>query len=191
MRAASALGVATALAVWLAGRSAWGHDFPAVRTVVAQVESCELVLLVGYRAASGEATEKLVARAASQPKSQALATMRDVLAAQAMAPLAVTVDGAALVPTTVRAKLGTEGPGGRPMVVVLVTYPLQAGKQLAIRSADPRTTRISWTDRDSHRVAISGAPAQGRWFTGVASFLLDLASTSGGPPCVRSRLPPP
>jgi hypothetical protein len=170
------LAVATALAIALASAPAWGHTFPPVRTVVVQVESCELVLLVGYRAATGEAGQTLAARVASQPKSQALEAMRDVLAAQAMAPLAVTVDGKALVPTSVRAKLGVEGDRGRPMVVVLVTYALPSGKQLAIGSQDPRRTRISWTDRSGgQRVAISEAPAQGRWFDRVASFLLTLA----------------
>jgi hypothetical protein len=166
---------------------AWAHTFPPVRTVVVQTERCELAVLVGYRAGSGEATQALVARAASQPKSQAADAMRDVLAAQAMAPLSLTVDGRALAPTSVRAKLSAEGDGVRPMVVVLVTYNLPPGARLAIVSRDPRTTRISWTDRDSERVAIPDAPAQGRWFAGVASFVLPLAPTSGGQPCVTPR----
>jgi hypothetical protein len=82
----------------------------------------------------------------------------------------------------VRAKIGVEPGGQRPMVVVLVTYALPTGKALSLASADPRTTRISWTDRQSKRVEISDAPAQGRWFDGVASFLLVLGA-SGGPPC--------
>jgi hypothetical protein len=161
-----------------------------VRTAVVQVERCELAVLVGYRAGSGEATEKLVARAASQPKSQALDAIRDALAAQAMAPLTLSVDGRALVPTSVRAKLSLEGDGARPMVVVLATYILPPGSQLTLASRDPRTTRISWTDLDSRRVAIPDAPAQGRWFTGVASFVLPLAASSGGSPCVTPRPSP-
>jgi hypothetical protein len=179
--------VATALAIVLVGPVAWGHTFPPVRTVVVQVESCEVVLLVGYRLGSGEAAEKLVARGASLPKSQALEAMRDVMAAQAMAPLTVAIDGKPLSPTSVRAKLSPEGDGTRPMVVVLVSFPLPPGAELKISTKDPRTTRISWTDRDSHRVALEEAPAQGRWFTGPASFLLKLASPSGGPACRSSR----
>lgn len=182
--------VATGLAIGLAAGPAWGHTFPPVRTVVLQVERCEVAVLVGYRAGSGEATEKLLARAASRPKSQAADAMRDVLAAQAMAPLAVAIDGKALVPTTVRAKLAAEGDGVRPMVVVLVTYNLPPGASLALSSRDARSTRISWTDRESGRVAISDAPGQGRWFPGVASFVLPLASTSGGPPCITPRPSP-
>ena len=184
------LSLAIGLAIGLAGPAAWGHVFPPVRTVVVQVERCELAVLVGYRSGSGDATEKLVARAASQPKSQAKDALRDVLAAQAMAPLSFAVDGRPLAPSSVRAKLSLEGDGARPMVVVLVTYNLPLGKQLAVTSRDPRTTRISWTDRDSHRVPIPDAPSQGRWFTGVASFVLPLAPSSGGPPCVTSRPSP-
>jgi hypothetical protein len=168
----------------VAGPPAWGHRFPAVRTVVAQVESCQLVLLVGYRPATGEATEAVLARAASLPKSQSEAGLRDVLATYAMAPLAVEVDGKRVVPTAVRAKIGIEPGGARPMVVLLVTYPLALGHTLALHTTDPRSTRISWADRDSHRVVLEDAPAQGRWFTGVASFLLSLQS--GGSACASS-----
>jgi hypothetical protein len=185
-----ALQVATGIAIGLAATPAWGHRFPPVRTVVVQVERCELAVLVGYRAGSGEALEKLIARAGSRPKSQAADAVRDTLAVQAMAPLTLSIDGNPRVPTSVRAKLSLEGEGARPMVVVLVTFALPPGAALAISSKDPRTTRISWTDRESGRVAISEAPAQGRWFAGVASFVLPLAPTSGGQPCVTRRPSP-
>jgi hypothetical protein len=184
--------VATALAICLAAPSSWGHSFPAVRTVVVQVERCEVVLLVGYRPGTGEASDALLTRAATQPKSQGLDALRTMLTQRAMAPLAISVDGTPLVPTNVRAKIGSEPGGARPMVVLLVTYALPAGAQLAIGSRDPRSTRISWTDHDSGRVAIPVAPAQGHWFAGVASFLLPLgASSGGGSPCVTSHSSPP
>ncbi len=186
--AASLASVVAIAVLALTSRPAWGHRFPPVRTVVLQVERCELVALVGYRAGTGEAADKLLARVASRPKSQALEAMRDVLANHAMTPLTVAVDGVALVPTAVRAKLGVDGDGGRPMVVLLVSYALPAGKTLALTSRDARSTRISWTDRQSGRVAIPDAPAQGRWFTGVASFLLSL-TPSGGSACAISKSP--
>ncbi|MEJ7597671.1 MAG: hypothetical protein WKG01_07165 [Kofleriaceae bacterium] len=164
------------LGIALAGSPAWGHTFPPVRTVVLQVERDEVVLLVGYRPGSGEPTQALLARAASQPKSLALKTLRSRMATDAMAPLALVLDGVTLVPTSVRSKLGTEPSGVRPMVIVLVTYRVPRGTELAVTSRDPRTTRISWADRDSGRVAISEAPTQGKWFSGVASFLLQLRS---------------
>jgi hypothetical protein len=166
--------MAIAVAIWLAAPAAWGHSFPPVRTVVVQVEARELVLLVGYRPGSGDATDNILARAASQPKSRALDVMRQVMEAYALSPLGVTVDGTALVPTAIHAKLGLDGGGGRPSVVVLITYALPATGKLAVTSKDPRSTRISWQDRDSCRVDLQGAPTQDRWFTGVASFLLTL-----------------
>jgi hypothetical protein len=194
------LALATLVAIVLstpAGRSAWGHTFPPVRTVVLQIESCEVAMMVGYRAGSREEADALVARVASRPKSQARDAMRDILASHAMAPLALAVDGKALVPTTVRAKLGTDAPKGRPMVVLLVTYALPAGKTLALSSRDPRTTRISWTDRGSARIDLEAAPAQGKFFTGVASFLLNLrpfpasgAELDRGSACAASRSRP-
>ena len=166
--------VASAVAVCLAAGPAWGHTFPPSRTVVAQVESCELAVLIGYRPGTGESTEAVLARVANSPKPHTVDTLRDVLSATAVAPLTVSVDGTALVPTTVRAKVGLEPGGARPMVVLLVTYSLPQGHTLAITSRDPRNTRISWQDRASHRVVLEGAPAQDHWHDGVASFLLKL-----------------
>ncbi len=181
--------VATLLAIGLAGQPAWGHSFPAVRTVVVQVENCEVTLLVGYRPGSGEATSTLLAQVGSQPKSHELDAMREVMTNIAMAPLAVSVDGKRLVPTTVRAKLGVEPNGGRPMVVVLVTFSLPVGHSLSVASSDRRTTQISWQDLASGRVVIPDAPAQNRWFTGVASFLLNLAPTTCASPPLSPSSP--
>jgi len=178
--------VASALAILLAAPFAWGHTFPPQHTVVAQVERCELALLVGYTAGSGEPTERIVARVASQPKSHAADALRETLTAYALAPIAVALDGVRLRPSSVRAKIGFDASGTRPTVVVLVTYSLARGGQLAITSSDPRTTRISWRDRASGRVVADAAPAQGHWYAGVASFLLPLASTPGGSACASS-----
>ena len=167
--------VAIAVAVCLAGQLAWGHTFPPVRTVVVQVEKCEVAVLVGYRPASGEASETLLARIASQPKSQQLEAAKSMLAKEALAPLSFSVDKRPLVPTGVRAKIGTDPGGTRPMVILLVTFASPAGGTLTVTSKEPRSTRISWTDRASERVDLDHAPAQAHWFTGVASFLLSLA----------------
>jgi hypothetical protein len=175
-----ALGVATALAISLAGPAAWGHTFPPVHTVVVQVERCEVALLIGYAAGTGEPTERVIARVASQPKSHAVDALRETLAAYALAPLTITVDGVPVVPTAVRAKVGLDAGGTRPVVVVLASVALPRGGALAIVSRDPRTTRISWHDRASGRVSRDAAPAQGRWFSGVASFLLPVGAATGG-----------
>jgi len=177
--------VATLVAIALAGQPAWGHSFPSVRTVVVQVESCEIALLVGFRPASGDATERILARAVAQPSTRGWDALRQSMGAHAMAPLVVTLDGVALVPTSVRAKVALDD-GGRPMVFVLVTYAAPRAGELAIASKDPRTTRISWQDRDSGRVVLANAPAQARWHDHAASFLLRLAAPAEGPACARS-----
>ncbi|MDB4953954.1 MAG: hypothetical protein JWO36_1523 [Myxococcales bacterium] len=171
--------VAIAVAALLAATPAWGHTFPPVRTVVVQVESCEVVLLVGYRPGTGEPTEAILARVASQPKSQMLDALRGVMTAYAMAPFTVNLDGKPLVPTTVRAKIGLESGGARPMVVVLVTYAMATKGSLSVTSRDPRSTQISWQDRGASRVDLHDAPAQGKRFNGVASFLLSLSAPTG------------
>jgi len=185
-RAASTVGVATLLATFVAGPPAWAHTFPPVHSVVVQVEPCELALLIGYSAGTGEPTERIAARAASQPKSHVLDALRTTLTSYAMAPLAITVDGALLRPSSVRAKIGFDASGTRPMVVVLATFPLHGGAALAITSKDPRTTRISWQDRASGRVVLQRAPTQDHWYTQVASFLLPLAPATGGSSCATS-----
>lgn len=178
--------LASALAISLAGPSAWGHNFPPLHTAVLQVERCEVALLVGYTAGSGEPTERIVARAASQPKSHIVDALRDTLAAYAMAPFSIAVDGKPLAPSTLHAKIGLDVSGKRPSVVVLATFPLPSGAQLTIASKDPRTTRISWRDQSSGRIALLHAPAQDHWFSGVASMLLPLGRTTGGPACTSS-----
>ena len=47
--------VVIAVAVLLAAGQAWGHTFPPMRTLVAQVEDQELVVMVGYRPGSASA----------------------------------------------------------------------------------------------------------------------------------------
>jgi hypothetical protein len=150
-----------------------------------QVEPCSVALLVGYRPAAGEATDTVLARTSGAHGAQGLKALRDTLAASAMAALNVAVDGEALVPITADAKLAAEPGGVRPMVIMLVTYALPAGKTLAITSREPRTSRFSWTDRSRGRIASSGAPSQRIWRDGVASFLLPLAV--GESTCATSK----
>ena len=171
--------VAIAVAICLAGQLAWGHTFPPVRTVVLQVEGCELAVLVGYRPASGDATDTLLARLANEPESQRLIAAKSLLAQQALAPLTFSLDGKRLQPASVQAKIGVDPTGTKPMVVVLVTFAIPAGGNLAVTSRDAKTTRISWTDRSAGRIDPANAPGQGKWFTGVASFLLKLAPSWG------------
>ena len=189
MRSPVRLLVATALAICLAGQSAWGHRFPEVRTVVLQVEACEVALLVGFQPATGQETEAILKRAASAPKGMGLDALKSQLTTHALAPLTLSLDGKPLAPASVQAKVGVEPGGSRPIVVVLVTYSLPSGGELMLASREGKSTRISWQDRESGRVAIPAAPAQHRWHNGVASFLLELTASTGASTCAP-RLPP-
>jgi hypothetical protein len=193
--------VASGVAAILASRPAWGHSFPPVRTVVAQVERCELVLLVGFKPASGAATSAIIAQAtpraapagepgASSASSSTTGSLRDVMTAYAMAPFEVSLAGRHLMPTSVQAKVTIEPGGARPMVVVLVTYPLTGAGSLAIATREPRTTRFSWQDQQSTRVDLASAPAQDEWFNSVASFLLNIQPTTCAPPSTVSSPSP-
>jgi hypothetical protein len=183
--------VAIAVAICLAGHPAWGHNLPPVHTVVVQVEPCELAVMIGYRPASGVETDRLLARIASHPKSRMVAAAKSMLASQAMAPFAFSVGGTPLVPTNVRAKLGLDPGKSRPIVVVLATFAIpRGGGTLLVTTQEPRTTRISWTDRASRRVDLEHAPARSRWFAGVASLLLKLAESNGDSACATSPRSP-
>jgi len=179
--------VAIALAILLACQGAWGHSFPPVRTVVVQVEDCEIALLVGYRPASGESTDTLLARIGAQPRSRQLEAAKGLMSQQAMAPLVMALDGKPLVPTSVRAKLGVDPAGTRPLVVVLVTYAVPRGGELSVTSKDPRFTRFSWTDKSHGRVDLEASPAQSEWHAGVASMLLSLSAPRGVTACATSQ----
>lgn len=178
--------VAIALAMSLACQLAWGHTLPPVRTVVVQVEDCEIAVLVGYRPASGEATDTLLARVGMEPKSNRVEAAKSMLGKQAMSALTFTLDGKPLVPTSIRAKLGTDPSQSRPMVIVLATFAAPGQGLLAVTTKDPRSTRISWTDRSLGRVDLLGAPAQTKWHSGVASMLLTLRAPTGVSACATS-----
>ena len=178
-----ALGTA-AVAICSALPAAWSHTFAPVHTVVVQVERCEVALLIGYTAGTGEPTERVLARAASQPKPHVLDALKDTLAAYALAPLTIAIDGVAVAPTSMRAKIGLGTEGARPTVVVLATIALPvSAHELTIRSSDPRTTRFSWQDRHSGRIDLPRAPAQDHWFTQAISFALPLRLPAERPGC--------
>jgi hypothetical protein len=179
-----AAAVAIGLAIGLAQPLAWSHTFPSVHTAVIQVERCEVAVLIGYTAGTGEPTERVLARAASQPASHALDALRSTLAAYAMAPFTIAIDGAPVAPSQVRAKIGLGTGGTRPTVVVLATVRLPAAAhELTVRSTDPRTTRMSWQDRESGRIDLAHAPAPDHWFLQASSFSLPLRPATGAAGC--------
>ena len=112
-----------------------------------------------------------------------------------MAPLMITLDGNPLVPTTVRAKIGVEEGGARPIVVLLVTYAmlpiLIASTRWESASRDPRTTRISLgrIGPESQRIDLRRVHLRrtAMWYDGVASFLLRSSTPTNGRTQVCAR----
>jgi hypothetical protein len=147
-------------------------------------------VLVGYRPGTGEPTDRVLARAAAEANKTPAEGLRDVLTADALGVLDLTLAGRRLAPASIHAKIGIEPGGMRPMVVVLVTYALPTlGGSLLVTSRDPQATRVSWQDRSSSRVSIPDAPAQDHWFPSVAPFLLTVGVTKGDSPCASSASP--
>jgi hypothetical protein len=171
-----------------ASRVALGHRAPGGRSVVAQVEPCQLVLLVSWTPPSGDETNALLADAARAPGRRAGAgdRLRALYAARALAPLSIRADGQSLSPRSFEVKLVRDPPrSGRVAAVVLVSFALPpAMVALEIANTDSHRTRFSWVDRSNGRFASPGAPT-GRWSSGVASILLQ--SRISWPLCPDAR----
>ena len=185
--------LATAIAIAIAMPQGWGHRFPAVRTVVVQVEPCSVALLVGWRPASGDDTAVLLGEAKTGGKDQEVQILTQRLTALALAPIRLRLGGVEVAPTSVEANVTVEDGTGRPVVLLLVSYPASRGGALEIVSKDPKSTRISWVDKSAGRVEIGAAPTQSQWHDDLASFLLNVAvatPTEGTAPCQRSAKSP-
>jgi hypothetical protein len=165
--------------------AASAHTFPETRTVVAQLEADTLVVLVGYQPGSGGEGVAMIAHAAEQPKGLGSHVLRAVLAARAVSPIAISVDGVRLVPRTAASKLFVDPPGSdRLAVAVMLTYDLRPGEaDLALGIADPRA-RVSWVNHGACARGSSEVWKPRSYVSGVASILLKLA------PCEPPSSPP-
>lgn len=166
-----------------AARVALGHRAPGGRSVVAQVEPCELVLLVSWIPPSGDEADALLAHAGAA-KAEPGERLRALYAARALAPLSIRADGQPLAARALEVKLVRDPPrSGRVATVVLVTYALPAAvKTLEIANTDSHRTRFSWVDRSAGRFTSPGM-ATGHWESGVASILLRSRRGDSWPSC--------
>jgi len=175
-RLAAAALVATGLAV---PAGALGHRVPGGRSVVAQIEQCELVLMVAWHPQSGDEADALRVHAArgavKAPRSGdgAAGRLRALYGARAMAPLSIRADGRLLSPRSVEVKLVRDPPGSDRLAgVALVSYELGPDvRGLEIANNDPHRTRFSWVDRSDREFSSTGL-APHRWTGGLASILL-------------------
>lgn len=182
--------LASALATVGPQRNAEAHTDRADRSIVLQVEPSQLVVLLGYRPASGQAMGLLLANAA-----RSAFMMRDALAwqgtAQALAQIRISVNSQLLTPDRTDAKYQIDD-SGRVAFLLLLQYSLPQAEALALQvdNANPRGTRISWIDRSTNRWLPMSAPTQGKWHSEVASFLLSLQASipNQGLPCAVPTL---
>jgi hypothetical protein len=173
--------------------AATAHTFAEQRTVVAQVERDQLVVVVGYQPAAGAESLAAVGQASVRPKGTKSQALRAILAARAVSPLTVSIDGTAVEPTSMRTKVFVDPPGSdRLAVAILLIYDLPAHEiALEVGIADA-STEFSWVDRTSCQRTITTAWPARSWVTGVASFLLTVAAPDpGAEPCASSSPPPP
>jgi hypothetical protein len=184
--AAAAVLVATPVA-------AWGHSSGESRTVAAQVEAGHLVVVVGYQPASGGAALAMVAYAAKQPKGTGSLALRAILAARAVGPLAVQLDGARVEASSVESKLFFDPPGStRLAIAVMLIYDLPPRATALEVGIDDEITRFSWVNHDACARTVESVWPPRSWVTGVAAFLLKVGGPdSGASPCASSPSPSP
>jgi hypothetical protein len=156
---------------------------------VAQIEPCELVLLVSWAPQGGDESDALLAHAARGGAAGPAATgpgerLRALYAARALAPLSIRADGQPLAPRSVDVKLVRDPPRStRVAAVALVTYSLPPGaRAVEIANSDSHRTRFSWVDRSRGRFTSPGTPTA-RWTSGVASILLLSRGGDAWPSC--------
>jgi hypothetical protein len=165
-----------------------GHQVPGGRSVVAQVERCQLVLLVSWVPSAGAETDAIEAQArmgvGAVPGSGGTAAdpngrLRLLYASRALAPLSIQVDGESMAATSLDVKLVRDPPTStRVAAVALVTFDLPpVTRSVEIRNRDSHRTRFSWVDRSGGRFQAPGM-AQEKWSSGVASILLRSRSDS-------------
>jgi len=170
-----------------------GHRAPGGRSVVAQVEPCQLVLLVAWFPPAGDEADALMTYATmgnlAAPGTRGAAAdptarLRTLYAARALAPLSIRVDGQSMAATSLEVKLVHDPPSStRVAAVVLVTFDLPpGGRGVEIANADSHRTRFSWVDRSRGRFVVPGMHA-GKWSSGVASILLQSRSGDSWPSC--------
>jgi hypothetical protein len=186
--AAGLVAVAVAMPV-----AASAHTFPESRNVVAQVERDHLVVVIGYQPATGGTSLAALGQAAMEPKAAKSLALRAILAARAVSPLTITIDGTAAVAASTSVKVFVDPPGSdRLAIAILQIYDLPPrAVDVAIGIADPRTA-FSWVNRDGCQRETSSVWPPRSWVSGVASFLLQVAGPDAGvEPCVATELPSP
>lgn len=163
-RAAAAFLSGAIVVVVLAGVAA-AHTYPSRRSIAVQAEKNAVVVLAVWTAPAGEGAEIFDLGAALTTKGKnARAALEAQLAAKAIGPLVLTLDGKPLQPGSVRTRLIEDPPrSGRRAVAVLVDTPIPAGEHKVEISLGPtgESTRMSFVDRSAGAASASGPTPEG------------------------------
>lgn len=158
--AVAAVPIALSIAVACAALPARAHGTnPARRSVAVQAEHDAAVLLVTWTVPSGDAGLAYTGLAAwGRHGEAARRALTTELAAKAIGPLEIRLDGIAVHPKDVKVKLAEDPPGsGRLAAAVLLTVPIDGGThrlECSIRAA-PEITLITGIDRSRGRASIA------------------------------------
>lgn len=153
------------LACLLLAGIAGAHSYPSRRSIAVQVEKDAIVVLAVWAAPAGEAGDLFdlgAAVTAKGKKTQAALEAR--LAAKAIGPLSLGLDGKPLEPASVKTRLIEDPPrSGRRAVAVLLEAPIPAGSHEVTVSLGPtgEATRMTFVDRSLGSAAVSGRAPEG------------------------------
>ena len=136
-------------------RVAIAHTNPARRSVAVQAERNAIVMLVTWTVPSGEPGEVYAASAAwGRRGADGRKALQASLAAKAIGPLTLTLDGVPVASPEMKVKLTEDPPGsGRAAVAVLLSATIPAGEHTASISIRPDSdpTRVMFVDRSAGR----------------------------------------
>ena len=157
----------------VAAATASAHTYPSRRSIAVQAEKDAIVVLAVWTAPADDvaavfelgAAMSGTAKNESQREEKTKAALEAQLAARAIGPIELSLDGAPLEPASVSTRLIEDPPGsGRRGVAVLVEAPIPAGAHAVEVSLGPtgESTRMSFVDRSNGAVTTSGRiPAGG------------------------------
>lgn len=155
MKPAASLSAFLTVALAVTGIAA-AHTAPARRSIAVQADKDAIVVLAMWTAPSGDGAELFTLAKGAALEAQ--------LAAKAIGPLVLTLDGKPLQPASVRTRLVENPPrSGRKAVAVLLDAPIPAGEHTVEVSLGPtgETTRMSFVDRREGAAATSGRVPEG------------------------------
>lgn len=151
------------------------HSYPARRSIAVQAERDAVVIFAVWTAPSGEIGELFEVGAAFAGRAKARAALEARLAAKALGPVTLTLDGEPLEPDSVRTRLIEDPPrSGRRGIAVLLEAKIPPGEHaLAVGlGASGDATRMNFVDRSQGAAQACGRVPEGGLAPAGTTFTL-------------------